>query len=43
MISILKCTQILNKNGKKYTEEQIKTIREFLMFLAQIEYKFNKK
>jgi ribosomal protein L44E len=30
------------KNGEKYTEEQIKTIRELLMFLAQIEYELNK-
>jgi len=43
MISISKCTQILNANGNKYTDEQIKAIREFLMFLAQIEYELNKK
>jgi hypothetical protein len=42
MISISKCTQILNKNGNKYTEAQIKKIREVLMFLAHIEYELNK-
>lgn len=42
MISISKCTEILNKNDNKYTEEQIKKIREILMFLAHIEYELNK-
>ena len=39
MIPLKKCEQILEKNGKKYKEEEIKKIREILYQLAEIELK----
>lgn len=38
MISLKTCQEILQKNGKKYTEAEIKIIREELTKLSQIEY-----
>ncbi|HEX7847102.1 MAG TPA: hypothetical protein VF476_14980, partial [Chitinophagaceae bacterium] len=38
MISIEKCKKVLEKNGKKYTAEEIQRIRELLYKLATIEY-----
>jgi len=43
MLSIEKCTQILNANGKKYTEQEVKAIRQLLYDLAQIEYQLSKQ
>jgi hypothetical protein len=43
MISIKKCSKILNTNSKKYAEEEIKKIRDFLYILAALEYQLNKK
>ena len=43
MISMAMCTQILNQNGKKYSAEEIKLIRNFLTKLAMIEFKMNIK
>jgi hypothetical protein len=37
MISLELCKKILCKNGKKYTDEQIKQIREYLYQLAKID------
>jgi hypothetical protein len=39
MISINECKKILNRNGRDYTEEQIKLIRDFLLELAKLEVK----
>jgi hypothetical protein len=38
MISLKTCQEILYKNGKKYSEAEIKIIREQLTKLSQIEY-----
>jgi len=40
MLSIEKCSKILNKNQRKYTQEQVKTVREKLYQLAEIIYEF---
>jgi hypothetical protein len=42
MLSLDLCKSILNKNGKKYTEEQVKQIREYLYQLAKIDVEFFK-
>ena len=34
MVSIEKCREVLNKSGKKYTENQIREIRESLYVMA---------
>ena len=36
MLSLKECEEILNQNGKKYSEKQVKAIREHLYFLAEI-------
>lgn len=38
MLSIKTCKAILAANGKSYTDEEVKTIREFLYGIGQIEY-----
>ena len=38
MLSIEKCKEILEKNGIKYTIEQVKKIRQILCVFAEIEY-----
>lgn len=38
MISEKECTQILNSGEEKYTNEEVKLIRDFLVMLATIEY-----
>ncbi len=43
MISLKTCQEILHKNGKKYSEAEIKIIRDQLTKLSQIEYEFNKQ
>ena len=44
MISLELCRRILNKNGRKYTDEEIEMIREFLYKIGeiQIEVEHNK-
>ena len=45
MLSIEECRKILNINGTKYTDEEIKKIRDLLYYWAEIEfdnYKNNK-
>lgn len=37
MLTILECKKILNKGERKYTDEEIKMIREFLYTVAEIE------
>ena len=39
MISIDECKKILNRKGKRYTDEEVEKIREFLWSLAEIEVK----
>ena len=36
MLSIEKCKKVLNKNSKKYTNEQVKLIRDQLYKIALI-------
>ena len=38
MLSIDECKRILNKNGQKYTTEQISEIRDTLYKLAEVIY-----
>jgi hypothetical protein len=35
-LSLTFCKNILNKNGKKYTDEQIIAIRDWLYFMCEI-------
>lgn len=37
MITLEKCAFVLNRNGKKYSEEEIKKIREILYNFARID------
>lgn len=37
-ISILECRMILEKNGEKYTDDEIKNIRALLLFFVEIEF-----
>jgi len=36
--SIEHCKKILNKNGRDYNDEQVRKIRDFLYFIAEMEY-----
>jgi hypothetical protein len=36
MLSIKKCSDVLNKNEKKYNEEKVKAIREFLYNMVAV-------
>jgi len=38
MLSLEKCSQVLNANGKNYKPEDVKQIRELLYQLGYIEY-----
>ena len=37
MLPLKYCKKILNKGNRKYSEEEIRIIREFLYFIAEIE------
>jgi len=39
MLSIKRCTEILNKAEKKYSKDEIKLINEILTQLAELEVK----
>jgi hypothetical protein len=39
MISVDNCKKILNRSGKRYTDDEVEQIREFLWNLAEIEVK----
>jgi hypothetical protein len=39
MVTIEKAKKALNKNGKSYTEEEVKKIKELFEFWAKQEYK----
>jgi hypothetical protein len=43
MLSIKKCDEILNKNEKKYTLDQVEKIRDYLYQIAGIIYEVNIK
>jgi hypothetical protein len=43
MLSHDKCKKILSKNGVKYTDEEVKKIREFLYKLGEISFAEFKK
>lgn len=43
MTSLKTCHEILNRNGKKYSETEIKIIREELIKLSRVEYEFYKE
>jgi signal transduction protein with GAF and PtsI domain len=36
MISLKKCDEVLNKNERKFTNEQVEKIRDFLYQIADI-------
>jgi hypothetical protein len=36
--SIDKCKRVLNRNGNNYNDEQVRQIRDFLYFIAEMEY-----
>lgn len=42
-ISLSKCKSILNKNGNKYTDEQIIQIRDYLYQIAKIDVEIFKR
>lgn len=42
MLSIEACKKILNTNGKKYNDNEVKQIRDYLSFLAEIQEEKNK-
>jgi hypothetical protein len=37
-LSFEKCKVILNKNGKKYTDEEVRKIRDILYILGKLDY-----
>ena len=37
MLTLEQCKRILNKGERKYSEEEIRSIREFLYIIAEIE------
>lgn len=43
MTSLKTCHEILNRNGKKYSETETKIIREELTKLSRVEYEFYKE
>jgi hypothetical protein len=38
MLSIEQCKKILKKNGKTYTDEEVKKVRELLYQLGRLDY-----
>jgi len=43
VISLEKCNEVLNKSEQKYTQEEIKVIRETLTQIAEIVYESKKE
>jgi hypothetical protein len=41
MITIEQCKKILNKGEKKYKDEEVKIIREYLYFLGDLQLEMN--
>lgn len=42
MLTLEKCKKILNQNENKFSDEQVKMIREYLYLLATLEIENNK-
>lgn len=42
MLSIDKCKTILQKDGQKYTDEEVKQIRDLLYKIGQLDYQIFK-
>ena len=42
MITIEKCKNILNSDKRKYTNDEVKQIREYLYFLAGLQIEIDK-
>ncbi len=42
MISLDECKKILNKNGKKYKDDEVKAIMKFLVSMAEIQLMYEK-
>ena len=42
MLSIEKCYEVLNKKGKKYTQQEAKAIREYLYEFAEVVHQIKK-
>lgn len=38
MLSIKQCRAILEKNGRKYTDEEVKALRELLYKMGKVDY-----
>lgn len=43
MLSLETCTKILNDGKKKYSNEEVKQIREYLYLLAQLQFEIENK
>ena len=43
MLSLEKCKKILNNGKRKYTDEDVKQIREYLYMLAELQYENEQK
>ena len=42
--SLERCKKTLNKNGNNYSDEEVKKIRDFLYFIAEMEFEnFNEQ
>lgn len=39
MVSLAFCKKVLEENGRKYSNEMVKVLRDLLYTLAEIEYK----
>jgi hypothetical protein len=38
VITLKRCKEVLTKNGKQYTEEDIRDIRDIMVRLAEVDY-----
>jgi len=41
VLTLNDCKQVLNKGGRKFTDEEIKKIRDFLYLIGEIELEYN--
>lgn len=39
MINLVECKKILNADKRKYTDEEVKQIRDYVYFLAKLQVK----
>ncbi len=42
MLTLEKCTKVLNKGKRKYTNDEVKLIREYLYFIASLQLELDK-